>query len=107
MVLFFITLKNKDYLNVNILDAIRYSKLANEDDVIFLEKKLFEVFNSEIYNSTRENVNNIRFVPTRVTENNLRINKTNKSNVIKDEESTFNNTVDPQNEMKFHYILKD
>ena len=95
------------YLYVNILDDIRYSKLVNEDDVIFLEKKLFEVFNSEIYNSTRENVNNIRFVPTRVTENNLRINKTNKSNVIKDEESTFNNTVDPQNEMKFHYIFKE
>ena len=96
----------ENYLYINILDDIRYSKLVSNEDVAFLEKKLYEVFNSDIFNSSREKIEDIRFLPNRITEHNLRVNKSKKTNVIKDENSTFNNTIDPQQEMKFHTIFK-
>ena len=95
------------YLYINILDDIRYSNLVSNEDVEFLEKKLYEVFNSDIFNSSREKLEDIRFLPNRITEHNLRVNKSKKTNVIKDENSTFNNTIDPQQEMKFHTLFKE
>ena len=50
-----------------------------EEYEVILEKKLYEVFNSDIFDRTRNNPDNIKLVPNRLEPNNVRINKSLKS----------------------------
>ena len=97
----------EQYLYINIIDDLRVSNLIFDEDIEFLEKKLLEVFNTDIYKKTRSDENNIRLMPTRIQENNLRVNKTNKNDIVNDINSSYYQKLDPKHEMNFHKIFKD
>ena len=52
---------------------IEIKELSELEQII--EKKLYEIFNSEIFDKTRNNFENIKFLPNRIEPNNVRINR--------------------------------
>ena len=91
------------YLYTNLLEDIKTSGydffLKEHFDIV--ERKLFEIFNTEIFARTRTK-ENIRLMPTRITENNLRVCKNNPNIIIPEI-----NSIDPRNEMEFHSVFKE
>ena len=93
-------------------------KLGNGIDIkelveyeVILEKKLYEVFNSDIFDRTRSDPENIKLVPNRIGPNNVRINKSLKSierTVKKDLKKTYKNvsTIKLDYEKNYHDIFK-
>ena len=82
-----------------------------EDFLIILEKKLYEVFNSDIFEKTRNDVKNIKLVPNRLEPNNVRINKSLKSlerREKKDYNKAFKNisSINLDYEKKYHDVFK-
>ena len=63
------TTKNKSIT----YNEIEIKELNDAEQII--EKKLYEIFNSEIFDKTRNNLDNIKLVPNRIEPNNVRINK--------------------------------
>ena len=93
-------------------------KLGNGIDIkelveyeVILEKKLYEVFNSDIFDRTRSDPENIKLVPNRIGPNNVRINKSLKSierTVKKDLKKTYKNvsSIKLDYEKNYHDIFK-
>ena len=93
-------------------------KLGNGIDIkelveyeVILEKKLYEVFNSDIFDRTRNDPENIKLVPNRIGPNNVRINKSLKSierTVKKDLKKTYKNvsSIKLDYEKNYHDIFK-
>ena len=54
-------------------NGIEIKEVSELEQII--EKKLYEVFNSEIFKKTRNNYENIKLLPNRIEPNNVRINK--------------------------------
>ena len=54
-------------------NEIEINELYEAEQII--EKKLYEIFNSEIFDKTRSNLDNIKLLPHRIEPNNVRINK--------------------------------
>ena len=82
-----------------------------EDIQTLLEKKLYEAFNSEIFDKTRSDIKNIKLVPNRIEPNNVRINKSLKSlerSEKKDYNKTYKNisTIKLDYEKKYHDVFK-
>ena len=90
------------YLYTNLLEDIRTSgyEFFDKDSFDIIERKMFEIFNSDIFKNTRVK-ENIRLMPTRINENNLRVCKNNPNVIIPEI-----NSIDPKNEMEFHSIFK-
>ena len=82
-----------------------------EDYHIILEKKLYEVFNSDIFEKTRSNSDNIKLVPNRIEPNNVRINKSIKS-IERSEKKDYNkaykniSSIKLDYEKKYHDVFK-
>jgi len=82
-----------------------------EDYLIILEKKLYEVFNSDIFEKTRSNSDNIKLVPNRIEPNNVRINKSLKS-IERSEKKDYNkaykniSSIKLDYEKKYHDVFK-
>ena len=82
-----------------------------EDYLIILEKKLYEVFNSDIFEKTRSDSNNIKLVPNRIEPNNVRINKSLKS-IERSEKKDYNkaykniSSIKLDYEKKYHDVFK-
>jgi len=82
-----------------------------EDFLIILEKKLYEVFNSDIFEKTRSDSNNIKLVPNRIEPNNVRINKSLKS-IERSEKKDYNkaykniSSIKLDYEKKYHDVFK-
>ena len=93
-------------------------KLGNGIDIkeleeyeIILEKKLYEVFNSDIFDRTRSDHDNIKLVPNRIGPNNVRINKSLKSierTLKKNLKKTYKNvsSIKLDYEKNYHDIFK-
>ena len=82
-----------------------------EDYEIILEKKLYEVFNSDIFEKTRNDSKNIKLVPNRLEPNNVRINKSLKSlerSEKKDYKKAYKNisSINLDYEKKYHDAFK-
>ena len=97
--------KNKN-LSYNNIEA---KELYEAEEII--EKKLYEIFNSEIFTKTRNNVNNIKLLPNRIEPNNVRINKSlnNKErNESRDLFDSYRNiaTIKADYEKTYHDIFK-
>ena len=72
------------------------------DYELILEKKLYEVFNSDIFDRTRNNPENIKLVPNRIEPNNVRINKSLKS-IERTEKKDMKNTYKMVSSIKLDY----
>ena len=82
-----------------------------EDYELILEKKLYEIFNSDIFDTTRTNHDNIKLIPNRIEPNNLRINeslKTFEKSQKKDNFGEFKNisTIKLDYEKNYHDVFK-
>ena len=111
----------KKFINDNLFDFSRVNKdeymqiqnsvsIKREMYVLMenIEKKLYEIFNSEIFDITRKNLDNIRLLPNRVDPYNIRINNSIKyNNPIKKSASTFSETESKLDyEKTYHDIFK-
>ena len=82
-----------------------------EDYLNILEKKLYEVFNSDIFEKTRSDNDNIKLVPNRIEPNNVRINKSLKS-IERSEKKDYNkaykniSSIKLDYEKKYHDVFK-
>ena len=64
---------NKEMNKSSTFNEIEIKELSEIDQI--LEKKLYEIFNSEIFDKTRKGINNVKLLPIRIEPNNIRINK--------------------------------
>ncbi|MCQ2816495.1 MAG: hypothetical protein MJ252_04425, partial [archaeon] len=90
------------YEYVNIMQDIKESKINifKPEELKAIEKKLYKILNSEIFAKTRIQ-QNVRLVPNRIFDNNLRANKTQSTKL-----NSNLNFVDPTYEKKFHTNFK-
>ena len=90
-------------------NEIQIKELSEAEQII--EKKLYEVFNSEIFDKTRNNTENVKLLPNRLEPNNVRINKSLSNlerNETKDLFVTHKNvaTIKLDYEKKYHDTFK-
>ena len=64
---------NKEMNKSSTFNEFEIKEFSEIEQII--EKKLYEVFNSEIFDKTRTNQDNIKLLPKRIDPNNIRINK--------------------------------
>ena len=95
------------YLYVNMLEDIRHCGHCTFDRESFavVEKKLFMCINSDIFKQTRVK-ENVRLVPVRIMENNLRACANSPSSTTYTVNEAGNVTIDPKKEMRFHTMFK-
>ena len=96
------------YLYVNMLEDIRLSGHCAFDRESFaaVEKKLFMCINSDIFKRTRVK-ENVRLVPVRIMENNLRACANSSSSATFTVNEAGNVAIDPKKEMHFHTLFKN
>ena len=90
-------------------NGIEIKEVSELEQII--EKKLYEVFNSEIFKKTRNNMENIKLLPNRIEPNNVRINKSLNSkerNETKDQFETYKNvaSINLDYEKTYHDVFK-
>ena len=96
------------YLYVNMLEDIRQCGYCAFDRESFalVEKKLFMCINSDIFKQTRVK-ENVRLVPVRIMENNLRVCANSPSSTTYTVNEMGNVAIDPKKEMRFHTMFKN
>ena len=90
-------------------NTIEIKELSDAEQII--EKKLYEIFNSEIFDKTRNNIDNIKLLPNRIEPINVRINKSLNNierEVSKDLFETNRNisTIKVDYEKRYHDLFK-
>ena len=101
--------ENRKDISKKLGNGIEIKELVEYE--VILEKKLYEVFNSDIFDRTRSDPENIKLVPNRIGPNNVRINKSLKSierTVKKDLKKTYKNvsSIKLDYEKNYHDIFK-
>ena len=90
-------------------NEIEIKELSEAEQII--EKKLYEIFNSEIFDKTRNNTDNIKLLPNRIEPNNVRINKSLNSMERTESKDLFEDqkkitTIKLDYEKTYHDIMK-